>query len=546
MSTVGKYLLDQLYNLGLRHIFGIPGDYILKFNKEIELHQGITFIGTTRENTAGYMADAYARVNGLGAASITYGVGINIVNATAQAFVESVPIVIISGAAGLNEFKKCHELHHLINSTISEFQDLSQFEIFKNITIAQASINDIEIAAYEIDRVLNACIENKKPVYIELPRNIIDSKISINKKFISNKSNDINSNIVKESIELLQKSKHPVIWIGHEIDRHNLAEDILTFSRNNNIPIISTLLGKTTIDENDPHYMGIYKGELSLPHIKDFVDKSDCILSLGAILSDMDTGIFTDKKDYPFRIFVNKSTCIIGNQIYSDFLFQDYIRAIKDIKLDISFNNSFIPANCKNTITYKARNTKITSESLFLLIEKNIQDKNIIVTDIGDCLFGCADFILNKGCFVACTYFATLGFGVPAAIATQLACPNQRVIGIVGDGAFQMTCTEIATAIRYNINPIIIVLNNHGYGTERPLIEGNYNDVHDWNYIALCDLFRGGIGIEVKTEEEFERSFLRALNDKENLYLIEIELDKMDFSPGLKKFLNLAQTITRS
>src|SRR5262245_9190044 len=111
--SVGEYLLDCLYSLGALHLFGIPGDYNLKFVKQIEGHK-IRFINTTRENTAGYMADAYARRKGLGACVITYGVGINIVNAASQAFAESSPLVIISGAPGKGELEKSIYLHHLI------------------------------------------------------------------------------------------------------------------------------------------------------------------------------------------------------------------------------------------------------------------------------------------------------------------------------------------------------------------------------------------------------------------------------------------------
>lgn len=106
--TVGQYLLDRLYSYGIRHIFGVPGDYVLRFNKLIEQYPDIQFINTTRENTAGCAADAYARLRGLGVACITYGVGMNITNALAQAYVESSPLVVISGTVGLEEFKeKC-------------------------------------------------------------------------------------------------------------------------------------------------------------------------------------------------------------------------------------------------------------------------------------------------------------------------------------------------------------------------------------------------------------------------------------------------------
>src|SRR5688572_11751355 len=127
--TVGEYLLDRLLSFGVEHLFGIPGDYNLKFVKQIENHQ-IRFINTTRENTAGYMADAYGRKKGLGACLITYGVGINIVNAASQAFAESSPLVIISGAPGKGELEKSVYLHHLINPQEEERREYTQENIF--------------------------------------------------------------------------------------------------------------------------------------------------------------------------------------------------------------------------------------------------------------------------------------------------------------------------------------------------------------------------------------------------------------------------------
>jgi len=161
------------------------------------------------------------------------------------------------------------------------------------------------------------------------------------------------------------------------------------------------------------------------------------------------------------------------------------------------------------------------------------------VTDIGDCLFGSSDLILAQNSFLACAYFATLGFGTPGAVAAQLASPDRRVIGIIGDGGFQMTAMELSTAVRYGLDPIIIILNNHGYGTERPLLEGTYNDILNWNYAEIPKVLGGGIGFRTETEEEFEHALSAALAERGALAIIEVELGKVDFSPALMRFAKL-------
>ena len=542
--SVGQYLLDRLYSHGVKHIFGIPGDYILKFDKLIEKHESITFIGATRENTAGYMADAYARNLGLGVACITYGVGINIVNSMAQALVESVPLVIISGAAGINEFIRSNQLHHLINSSHTKNHDSSQLEIFKKISIAQAVLHNPKTAPSEIDRVLDLCLLHKKPVYIELPRNIVDQPIEKNYKYVPLIKQPSNPKALNQAImetsTLLKECKQPVIWLGHEINRLHLTDTFLKFAEKFHIPICSSLLGKSAISEQNPLFIGIYQGELSSDSVKKYVDSSDCIISLGTILSDVDTGIFTATFNQKSQIFASQNDISINKTSFNDIDFGDYIAELAKIPCTKKFENQFVHAFSKKTEKFvPQKEKKITSKRVFECIESHLKFGDIIVTDIGDSLFGSSDFIVDRGCFISCAYFASLGFGTPATVATQLAKPSKRVIGIIGDGAFQMTCTELSTAVHYQINPIIIVLNNHGYGTERPIIEGNYNDVLDWDYTALTKVFKGGIGIEIQTEDQLDSALNIALNDANNMYIIEIELDKLDFSPNLERFTKL-------
>lgn len=531
---IGQFLLDRLQQLGVQHIFGVPGDYILQFNKMIEQHS-IQFINTTQENTAGYMADAYARLRGLGVACITYGVGISIANALAQAYVESSPIVIISGAAGTEEYSKCRNLHHLINRT-QKHLDFTQLEIFKQLTIAQAVIDDVESAESKIDHTLEMCLKHKKPVYIELPRNFIAKPI-IAKPMSKHKKTFPNAiqppqNEIQNVKTALQNSKRPVIWAGHEIQRFGLSKQLLDFAERHHIPIVSSLLGKTVISERHPLFVGVYQGGISRPEVSKFVESCDCIFVLGTILSDVETGIFSAKIP---------STSVVANAESGDFV--SFMNALAQLPLIQQFSHPF-PKREIPKFAPKSR-TKITTARMFECIQHHLTPEHIVVTDIGDALFGSEDLILEQNSFFSSAYFETLGFGTPGAIAAQLAAPKRRVIGIVGDGGFQMTAMELSTAVRYHLDPIIIVMNNHGYGTERPLIEGTYNDIQDWNYAKIPDVLQGGVGIEVRTEEDFDKALKAALAQRGSYSLIEVELEKTDFSPTMLRFINLAKNTLR-
>src|SRR3954465_13078034 len=165
--SIGEYLIQRLHDHGVRHVFGIPGDYVLGFYDQLT-HSKLKIITTCDEQGAGFAADAYARVRGLGAVCITYCVGgLKVANTTAEAFAEKSPVVIISGAPGIRERDKNPLLHHKVR----EFD--TQKKVFEQLTVASTVLGDPQTALQEIDRVLHACLRYKRPVYIELPRDMV-------------------------------------------------------------------------------------------------------------------------------------------------------------------------------------------------------------------------------------------------------------------------------------------------------------------------------------------------------------------------------------
>src|SRR5512140_1054805 len=165
--SVGEYLIDRLYALGARHVFGIPGDYVLGFYDLLSKSK-LRQVNTCDEQGAGFAADAYARVRGLGAVCVTYCVGgLKVANTTAEAFAEKSPVVIISGAPGIKEREKNPLLHHKVR----DFD--TQKKVFEQLTIASTVLEDPQTAFQEIDRVLHAALRYKRPVYIELPRDVV-------------------------------------------------------------------------------------------------------------------------------------------------------------------------------------------------------------------------------------------------------------------------------------------------------------------------------------------------------------------------------------
>jgi indolepyruvate decarboxylase len=160
----------------------------------------------------------------------------------------------------------------------------------------------------------------------------------------------------------------------------------------------------------------------------------------------------------------------------------------------------------------------------------------IVIADPGDALFGASDLYIHDGAhFLAPAYYCSLGFAVPASIGVQAASPKLRPLVLVGDGAFQMTGMELATAVRYRQAPIVVVFDNDGYGTERPMLDGAFNDVLRWNYARIPDVLGSGLGIKVTTETEMEAALTKARANTGSLSLIHVVLDRNDYSPALRR-----------
>jgi TPP-dependent 2-oxoacid decarboxylase len=255
-TTIGEYLIGQLYSHGVHHVFGIPGDFILGFFKQME-ESKIQIINTSDEQGAGFAADAYARIKGLGAVCITWGVGgLKVANTTGQAFAEESPVVVISGAPGREEKIGNPMLHHKVKAFDT------QAKVFEQLTVAHAVIDNTETACAEIDRVLGAAICYRRPVYIELPRDMVFKKVippehkMIPPEFDRGPFHEA----ILEAEEMINKAKQPIILTGVELLRYGQHHFLKQLAEKTNIPVASTILSKSAIGERHPLYLGVYEG----------------------------------------------------------------------------------------------------------------------------------------------------------------------------------------------------------------------------------------------------------------------------------------------
>lgn len=541
MPTVAEFLIERLANNGVKHLFNVPGDYSLKFCKTVEDKGPIQLVGTTSEENAGFAADAYARINGLAAVCVTYCVGgFKIMNPIGGAFAEKSPVVVISGSPGIKERGGNVLLHHMVRS----FE--CQHEVFSNITCANTVLRDPSKAAYEIDRVIEAAKFYKQPVYIELPRDMVDKPIAYDPYTVGTpptpKSDPENLHeVLQEVVEWIGSARRPVIWAGVEVARHGLGEKLMKFAEVNGIPMATDILGKSVINERHPLSLGVYSESTSRDEVIEHFANSDCVIMLGVMMTDMNLGFLPLRNQRRNTINANTRTMQVRNHTYDGVQFADFVDALTKVKFGRREPVS-IPGPVYGK--FEAKSGKLTSARLMEKINSILTDKMAIVADVGDSLFGALDITVHKhNAFLAPAFYTSMGFAVPGALGVQTANPELRPIVIVGDGAFQMTGQEFSTLVRRGLNPIVFVLNNGGYGTERVLLEGNFNDIQNWNFEKLPEVYGGGQGFRVATEEELEAAVAAALpSDKPTI--INCVVDSNDYTPALTRmFSKLAKKV---
>ena len=534
-KTIGSLLLERLHHLGLQHIFGIPGDYILTLYKLIQ-ESPIDHIGTTREDCAGFAADAYARIRGIGGICVTYCVGgLNIVNAVACAYAERSPVVVLSGSPGLAERVHTPFLHHMV-------RDLStQREVFERVTVASVVLDDPLTAEREIDRALCALIRFKRPIYLEIPRDLVLAPLDVASPLLPQET-DSSSNpaALKESIAevrgILAESERPVIVAGAEIYRFGLQDELSRLVEHMNVPVATTLLGKSVLREDHPLHIGVYGGLVGRDEVLDFVDQADCLLTLGTVLTDIDDIKVHSRLLAKGRtIHATSEAITIKHHTYERVRFEDFLRGLAAAPLP-SFPSRSLPTQVRIPFEAPTPDSPVTLNSLFGHLDELLTEKTMVIADVGESLFAGADLHVHQSAkFLSPAYYTSMGFSVPAALGAGFADPNKRPIVLVGDGAFQMTGTELATCLRHGQTPIVLVLNNHGYSTEREIMDGPFNDLHEWQYHKVCELLGGGVGCHIQTYRELVAALKTALADAAHLYVFNIELDPTDHSIAMKR-----------
>lgn len=537
--NITESLLHALAARGARQIFGIPGDFALPYFRVIEESGILPLYTLSHEPAVGFAADAAARIGTLGVAAVTYGAGaLNMINAVAAAYAEKSPVVVLSGGPGRSESNSGLLLHHQAKRLDS------QFRIYEEITCERVRLDDAARAPADIARALDQCRSQSRPVYIEIPRDMVAMPCEAvpGPGPGAEPDPDALAACAEEILAHLGRATSPVLVVDVEVRRFGLERKVAELAARLSMPVATCFMGRGLLADSDASLVGTYMGVAGVPEVTRLVEHSDGLFLLGVILSDTNFAVSEKRIDMRKSIVACDGEVRLGHHIYPAIP----LGALVDALLQRTQPR---PAALRvPRATYPrgmvADDAPIAPSDIATAVNDlmAVHGKFPIACDVGDCLFTAMD--IEHTALVAPGYYATMGFGVPAGLGLQAA-TGQRPLVLVGDGAFQMTGWELGNCARYGWDPIVLLFNNSGWEMLRTFQpESRFNDIDPW---AFAELARGlgGEGMRVTTRRELRDALERAVRTRGRFQLVEIVIPPGVLSPTLQRYVAGVKRITQ-
>jgi indolepyruvate decarboxylase len=540
---IGAYLARRLAESGVRHVFGVPGDFNLPLLEQIEANSLLEFTGNCNELNAAYAADGCARTAGISALVTTYGVGdLSAINGIAGAYAENVPVVHITGAPPLHAMNSRALLHHTLAD--GAFGNVNR--CMAEFTVARARITPAN-ALFEIDRVLNVCWLERRPVHLQIPSDVTHLMIDTPKEALvlpEFRSDPEQLEYARSKIvDLLRNATSTALLIDAEAGRFGVADLVFRLAEKWGIPYAVLGPAKAIMPETSSLFAGTYVGAASSPATRALVEDADCLVGIGLRFTDTSSGLFSHHIDTERLIHLRRHDLDIGREPVPGVALREILQGILDEFTPSGRRRSH--ANASEVVpTDKhpdATDEHLTQAALWARIQCFLKPGDIVIGEAGTSHSGLSEIQFPSGAdYIAQPIWGSIGYSLPALLGSMLAAPSRRHLLFIGDGSFQLTAQELSTILRCDLRPIIFLINNDGYTIERLILGKNsrYNDVNAWRYAELpyvLDQYNRSISHVVNTCGELD-DVLNHLSSIDKLLFIEVRLARMDAPETLKSF----------
>ncbi|HAK6769932.1 TPA: alpha-keto acid decarboxylase family protein [Salmonella enterica] len=538
--TVADYLLDRLAGCGIGHLFGVPGDYNLQFLDHVIDHPTLRWVGCANELNAAYAADGYARMSGAGALLTTFGVGeLSAINGIAGSYAEYVPVLHIVGAPCSAAQQRGELMHHTLGDG-----DFRHFYRMSQAISAASAILDEQNACFEIDRVLGEMLAARRPGYIMLPADVAKKTAIPPTQALALPVYEAQSGVETafryHARQCLMNSRRIALLADFLAGRFGLRPLLQRWMAETPIAHATLLMGKGLFDEQHPNFVGTYSAGASSKEVRQAIEDADRVICVGTRFVDTLTAGFTQQLPAERTLEIQPYASRIG-ETWFNLPMAQAVSTLRELCLECAFAP---PPTRSAGQPVRIDKGELTQESFWQTLQQCLKPGDIILVDQGTAAFGAAALSLPDGAEVVVQpLWGSIGYSLPAAFGAQTACPDRRVILIIGDGAAQLTIQEMGSMLRDGQAPVILLLNNDGYTVERAIhgAAQRYNDIASWNWTQIPPALNVAQQVEcwrvaqaIQLAEVLER-----LARPQRLSFIEVMLPKADLP-------ELLRTVTRA
>ncbi|EDV2567239.1 TPA: alpha-keto acid decarboxylase family protein [Salmonella enterica] len=538
--TVADYLLDRLAGCGIGHLFGVPGDYNLQFLDHVIDHPTLRWVGCANELNAAYAADGYARMSGAGALLTTFGVGeLSAINGIAGSYAEYVPVLHIVGAPCSAAQQRGELMHHTLGDG-----DFRHFYRMSQAISAASAILDEQNACFEIDRVLGEMLAARRPGYIMLPADVAKKTAIPPSQALTLPVHEAQSGVETafryHARQCLMNSRRIALLADFLAGRFGLRPLLQRWMAETPIAHATLLMGKGLFNEQHPNFVGTYSAGASSKEVRQAIEDADRVICVGTRFVDTLTAGFTQQLPAERTLEIQPYASRIG-ETWFNLPMAQAVSTLRELCLECAFAP---PPTRSAGQPVRIDKGELTQESFWQTLQQYLKPGDIVLVDQGTAAFGAAALSLPDGAEVVVQpLWGSIGYSLPAAFGAQTACPDRRVILIIGDGAAQLTIQEMGSMLRDGQAPVILLLNNDGYTVERAIhgAAQRYNDIASWNWTQIPPALNAAQQAEcwrvaqaIQLAEVLER-----LARPQRLSFIEVMLPKADLP-------ELLRTVTRA